>query len=201
MGYEVDIFRDVLAEGDPRTVALSYYAFSAELAKLSDAGMFGRHPELIDCVDRFDGGHPAVAAELVGMLRRHGDCVTKVMEEQIARSKRELARQQLPPSCLIALVAAQPVPGRAVPGKFWHSPDHRKVRLGSQAYTLSTNRARVVEFMHKQHQAGDPVMSQSTILERLEIRSSNLYQVFRGCPAWGRLVVKAEPAGFFRLGI
>lgn len=201
VGYEVDIFRDALAEGDPRTMALSYYTFSAELAMLSDAGMFSRHPELIDCVDRSDDGHPAVAAELVSMLRRHGNCVTEVMEEQITRSKRALARQQLPPACLIALVAAQVSPGRAVAGDFWHSPDYRKVRLGSQPYTLSTNRARVVEFMHKQHQAGDPVMNQAAILARLQIRSKNLYQVFRGCPAWGHVIVKAEPAGFFRLGI
>jgi hypothetical protein len=57
----------------------------------------------------------------------------------------------------------------------------------------------VVQLLHQNYGDGNLGASQAYILEELEIKSKNLYQVFRGSPAWGRLVVPADGKGIYRL--
>ncbi|HZA22988.1 MAG TPA: hypothetical protein VFA32_10365, partial [Dehalococcoidia bacterium] len=119
---------------------------------------------------------------------------------QIASAKGELARQSLPPNCLIRLIAGSSVP-EARPSSFRHSPEYREVWLGDEKFSLTTNQARVVELLDGQRLKGVDALSQGYILETLDIGSQNLAQVFRGSAAWDRLIVRADGRGMYRLNI
>jgi hypothetical protein len=84
---------------------------------------------------------------------------------------------------------------------FRHSPDYREVWLGDERFSLTTNQARVVELLDGQRLEGVDSLSQAYILEFLDIGSQNLAQVFRGSPAWDRLVIRADGRGMYRLNI
>jgi len=102
--YEVDVFRASIPEGDDRTMAVSYVGFASEVSELSPESMFERFPQLYDCVPN-DGTQQETVTALTAMLGRHGQQVVGVMSEQIAAASEDLARQKLPDTCLVKLVA------------------------------------------------------------------------------------------------
>ncbi len=197
--YEADIFTHSLREGPARTMAYSYVRHASEISEMNGEEMFRRFTQLFDCIDPRDPRQQDTVESLTAMVCRHGEEVMRVMEEQIARSKRALARQKLPADCLVALVAAQGPTSEREGAVFCASPDYREVSLRGNKFALSTNQARVVELMHRHQSAGDLSMGQGYVLEELGIKSKSLYQVFRGSSAWGALIVKAEGKGLFRL--
>lgn len=191
--YDVRIFRDHLEEGSARTAALSYVRFANRLAKLSGEQFFLEFPELYDCVPT-DSTQKTVAEGLVSLLERHAATVLHVAEDQIASYKTELAREELPPACLIRLLAGS---GEAIQAWFRHGPDYREIWLGDRRVPLTPNQAGVVAYMDS---LGDTSASESHILEKAEIRSRNLHQVFRNTPGvLGTLIVKGDGKGTFRL--
>ena len=164
------------------------------------------------------------------MLKRHGETVLQVMEEQISLMTSELARESLPKDCLIRLISGSSqtmgqdtgslednsassetesheaniqddAVGRTIGDNFRHSDDYREVHVGDRRFDLTTNQARVVELLHQQHLKGGSSLSQGYILETLDIRSRNMNQVFRASPAWRKLIVPAEGRGMYRLNI
>ena len=195
--YELDFFRDHLPEGDARTTVMSYVRFAIEVAEMTDEGFFARFPELYDALAPNDPDQRETAERLTCLLRRHGATILQVVENQIGRARRELARQQLPPTCLIRLLAASGEP-QAAPD-FRPGPGYREVWLRGEKFDLTPNQARVVQLLHQNDGDGNLGASQAYILEELEIKSKNLYQVFRGSPAWGRLIVPADGKGMYRL--
>ena len=201
--YETDIFTHALREGTARTMAYSYVRHAMEISEMDGEEMFRRFTPLFDCIDPRDPQQQFTVDAITGTLRRHGEEVMHVMEEQIARSKRALARQRLPAECLVAMVAAQRPAAPAQPEGvvFSASPDHREVSLRGRKFDLTTNQARVVELMHRHQSKGDLSVSQGYVLEKLEIKSKSLYQVFKGSPAWGEVIVKADGKGMFRLNL
>lgn len=198
-GYKLNVFLDDLPEGDPRTMATSYIRFANEVATLSGDGMFERFPQLYDAMLGDDPDQRSTAETLTSMVRRFGQSVLNVLAEQFALAKVELARQSLPPNCLLRLIAASPA-GRSVYG-FRHSPGYREVWLLDKRYSLTTNQGRVVELLHENHAQGTITLSQAYILEELNIKSKNLSQVFRGSDAWGKLVVRGDSPGIYCLNL
>ncbi len=194
--YEVDIFRDAVREGDARTMAVSYVRFAVEVSDMSDDGLFARFPELHDAIDPNDTEQRATAGALTALLRRYGAMVQAVAERQVGRWRREFVRQELPPTCLIRLLATPTEP--VTTARFRPAPDYREVWLDGERFALTPNQARVVELMHAN---GDAALSQAYILEELDIRSGSLYQVFRRSPAWGRVIIRANGKGMFRLNL
>lgn len=194
--YEVDIFRGAISEGDARTMAISYVRFAIEVSEMSDDGLFARFPELHDAIDPNDTEQRATAEALTALLRRYGAMVQGVAESQVGRWRREFVRQELPPTCLIRLLATPTEP--VTTARFRPNPDYREVWLDDVRFPLTPNQARVVEFMHS---TGDAALSQAYILEELEIKSGSLYQVFRGSSAWGRVIVRANGQGMYRLNL
>ena len=229
-GYRKDIFRQELGQGNDRTMALSYVRFAQGLEHLDGPGMFQRFPELFECIDPMDPDASKIAESLTEMLKRHGETVLQVMEEQISLMTSELARESLPKDCLIRLISGSSqtmgqdtgslednsassetesheaniqddAVGRTIGDNFRHSDDYREVRVGDRRFDLTTNQARVVELLHQQHLKGGSSLSQGYILETLDIRSRNMNQVFRESPAWRKLIVPAEGRGMYRLNI
>jgi hypothetical protein len=78
-------------------------------------------------------------------------------------------------------------PRAARPSQSWHSEDYRTIFVEDEWRPLTTNQARVAELLDD---VGAP-MAEATILERLDIKSSSLYQVFRSSWAWNTLIVRA----------
>ncbi|MDA0734992.1 MAG: 7-cyano-7-deazaguanine synthase [Chloroflexi bacterium] len=200
--YRVDIFRQELPSPKDRTMALSYARFASEVEPLDATGLFHRYAELFECIDPSDPDAGTVAASLTGMVKRHASTIIKVIEDQIALARSELARQALPPGCLLRLIAGSyAVVAGSQTDFFRHNADYREVWLGDERFDLTTNQSRVVELLANQHIAGGAALSQAYILETLDIGSQNLAQVFRDSTAWNRLVVRADGRGIYRLNI
>ena len=198
--YEIDIFRQALIPEHSQTMALSYHRFATEVENMDELALFGRYSDLFECVDSSDPNPNMVAESLYQLIQRHAHTVLGVVAEQIADSNTELARQTLPPDCLLRLITgSRPT---SVPGDtFRHTPDYRTVWLDDESFPLSTNQARVVELPDQSRARGVVALNQAYILEQLEISSQNLAQVFRGSDAWNHLVVRADGRGMYQLNL
>jgi hypothetical protein len=168
--YRVDIFRQGLSLGKDQTLALSFARFAAEVEDLDEIGLFFRFAELSECLDPNDPNCSIVAERLVALLKRHAGSVLRVVEDQIAAAKVELARESLPPNCLIRLIVGSSVAVMRT-DSFRHSPDYREVWLDDEKFSLTTNQARVVELLDHQRLGGAEALSQGYILETLDIGS------------------------------
>jgi hypothetical protein len=197
--YDTDIFREGLPEGNPRTMVVSYVRFAGDIAEMPQEAMFTRFPQLYECIAPNDPAQRETAEALTFLLRRHGATVLRVVEEQISRWRRELARQQLPPTSLLRLLASSGEPETS--RDFRATPDYREVWLRGEKFSLTPNQARVIELLDQNCPDGVAGLSQAYILETLDIESDNLYQVFRGSPAWGALIVRATGKGIYRLNL
>jgi 7-cyano-7-deazaguanine synthase in queuosine biosynthesis len=215
--YEVNIFRYPLAEGEARTIAESYVRFATLIQHDSPEDLFGRFPQLFECLDPADPSPDETAAALTEMVIRHGASTRAVMAAEVARASAELVNGVLPPTCLIRLaVAAAPVQPAAqeLPvgsgkggadagsGGLRHSPDYRTVVWQGRELTLTLQQARVVQLLHEQPAQGTPEIGQAFILEHLDLTAtSRLRDVFRGSPAWRTLVTQGRRKGTYRLDI
>jgi hypothetical protein len=197
--YDTDIFRDALPEGNPRTMVVSYVRFARDIAETPQDALFTRFPQLFECIAPNEPRQRETAEALTSLLQRHAATVLDVIEEQISQQRKELARQRLPANSLISLLASagevRPFP------EFRASPDYRQVWLRGEKFTLTTNQARVVQLLYETQAQGTSALSQGFILEELEIESKRLSQVFRRSNAWGKLVVRAEGKGMYRLNV
>lgn len=82
-----------------------------------------------------------------------------------------------------------------------HSEDFRTISYQGHEYHLTLNQARVTERLLIAHQNKTPEVHQATLLEKLEIYSKRVRDVFKNSPALGTLIVKGEKKGTFRLNL
>jgi hypothetical protein len=82
-----------------------------------------------------------------------------------------------------------------------HSKDFRSVRWYGDDYHFSPTQAACVKVMWEEWEKGTPDLGQETILEHPEVEaeSKRLVDVFKGHPAWGKMIVKGRTAGSYRL--
>jgi 7-cyano-7-deazaguanine synthase in queuosine biosynthesis len=100
--YALDIFEDDLPdEGEPRTVPLSYFQRALTCEQSTD--VFQEFRELDDCIP---SGPNAirVAAALADLLKRHGQEVHRVMDEEVVRLKHSLTSGEISTNRLVRLV-------------------------------------------------------------------------------------------------
>ena len=176
---------------------LSFWRFATQVAELDVDGLFARYEELFECVDPDDPNQRETALQLAAMISRHGKHVLSVVANEISRSRAELADGSLPETCLLRLIAGSQV---GQPKGQWHGDDYRKVLYEGEWRDLTTNQARVVEYLAT-HLGDAPSLNQSTVLGALEIKSRTFYQVFRRSWAWLELIVPDQGRGMFRLNI
>ena len=81
------------------------------------------------------------------------------------------------------------------------SEDYRTVRKNGQEFHLTLNQARIVEKLWQAHTNKTPEVHQSTLLEKLEIYSTRLRDVFKNSEAFNSLVVRGEKRGTFRINV
>ncbi len=82
-----------------------------------------------------------------------------------------------------------------------HSKDFRSVYWYGDDYTFSPAQAACVNVLWEAWENGTPELGQATILEHPEVEaeSKRLVDLFKGHPAWGKMIVKGKTAGAFRL--
>jgi hypothetical protein len=102
-GYQVDVFRDALPEGKPKTFAVSYVGFARRTVNATPDDLWLDLPELHQCVD-LHGPDPSASAERAhGVLTRHANEVMSVLACEVQRASHALARGTLDQNSLLLL--------------------------------------------------------------------------------------------------
>lgn len=196
--YGIEIFSQPLAEGNPRTLALSYVQFAREILKTPQDDLFHKYPHLYQCLLPDDPSPQRTAEALIALLQRHAETVVRVLEAQVVRLREEIAAGDLPPTSLVALAVS---PAESPDGAFRASPDFRSVWWRGEQFTFSSLQAQAVQILYSAHQSGTPELGQHHILVELDSRARRLRDLFKNHPAWNRLIVRGKGKGIFRLNI
>lgn len=80
-----------------------------------------------------------------------------------------------------------------------HSDDFRTVSSRKHEWHLTVNQSRIVERLIAALQRRTPELSQSALLEELDIRSKRLRDLFKSSSAWKTLIVQGERKGTYRI--
>ena len=96
--------------------------------------------------------------------------------------------------------APPPADGRPLPPAR-HSKDFRSVHWYGDGYSFTPTQAHCIKVLWEAWENGTPDVGQETILEHPEVEaeSRRLADVFKGHPAWGKMIVKGGTAGAYRL--
>lgn len=196
--YGVEIFSPALAEGHPRTLALSYVRFAREILKTPEDGLFDKYPQLYECLLPDDPSPQSTAEALIALLQRHAKTVVGVLEAQVVTLREEIAAGDLPPTSLVGLAVST---AESPNGEFRAAPGFRSVWWRGEQFTFGSKQAQVVELLFEAHQRGTPDIGQDHILVEVESRAGRLRDLFKNHPAWNRLIIRGDGKGIFRLNI
>jgi len=82
-----------------------------------------------------------------------------------------------------------------------HSEDFRSVRVKGVQYDFTAIQAVCVSLLYESYCKGTPDVGGDTLLQRAGSESKRLTDIFKGSPAWGKLIVPGGTRGAFRLKI
>jgi hypothetical protein len=84
-----------------------------------------------------------------------------------------------------------------------HSEDFRSVHWYGDDFAFTPTQAACVKVLWLAWENGTPELGQATILEHpvVEAESRRLVDVFKGHPAWDKMIVKGRTAGTYRLAV
>lgn len=80
-----------------------------------------------------------------------------------------------------------------------HSDDFRTVSTGKREWHFTFLQSRIVEWLIGALQRRTPELSQSALLEDLDIKSTRLRDLFKTSAAWKTLIVQGEKKGTYRI--
>ena len=80
-----------------------------------------------------------------------------------------------------------------------HSQDFRSVHYFGNDYVFTKMQAPIVKLLWEAREAGTPDVGAETLLETVDAKSSRLVDIFRGCTAWGTLIVDGKTKGAKRI--
>ncbi|MCK6484913.1 MAG: hypothetical protein L6R00_12360 [Phycisphaerae bacterium] len=80
-----------------------------------------------------------------------------------------------------------------------HSPDFRSVHWYGTAYSFTALQAPCVKVLWEAWENGTPDVGNGTILAEAGTDESRLPDIFRGCAAWGTMIVPGDSKGTTRL--
>ncbi len=85
------------------------------------------------------------------------------------------------------------LPGPA--GRAQHSLDYRSMHWFGTDYTFTVIQAVIVKILWEAWEAGAPEVGTDTLLEAADSKTSRLIDLFRGCSAWGTMIVDGSTKG------
>lgn len=80
-----------------------------------------------------------------------------------------------------------------------HSPDFRSVQWFGTSYTFTPGQAAVVKILWEAWENGTPEVGGDYLVENAGLQSSRLSDLFRGHPAWDKMLVQGGERGVYRL--
>lgn len=89
---------------------------------------------------------------------------------------------------------------RSLPGLTW-SEDFRHVTLNNESFTLTQFQAAAIEYLIDHSPNGPRDIPQEGILKAIDSASRSLVDIFKGSPAWKRLIVQRGVRGTYRLNV
>jgi len=84
---------------------------------------------------------------------------------------------------------------------FRHSPDFHSVNYNSDLYNFTSGQAACVKILYECWQNDTPEVGQAYLLEASGAESKKLSDIFKNHQAWGKLIIRGERKGNFRLDI
>jgi 7-cyano-7-deazaguanine synthase in queuosine biosynthesis len=207
--YELDIFRDPLAEGEARTIATSYVRLALRLEKLDEDGILTEFQELQDCIDWESAAAMNQAFELSQMLRRHARSALDVLRDQVVAAADRLVRGELPSTCLVRLSPLEDLPTpfdgdqRAItpppePRGLSHAEDFATVSWLGETYSLGPDARTAFSRLHEAGRNGHEI-SGSTLLADVQGNYRSVSELFRRSGLWQKLVIKGRIRGNYRV--
>ncbi len=112
------------------------------------------------------------------------------------RSRRKITRA--PPALAVSRSSPAPQPARTAT-TLTYSDDFRTVSAGKHEWHFTFNQSRIVERLVAALQRRTPELSQSALLEALDISSERLRDLFKKSSAWKTLIVQGEKRGTYRI--
>lgn len=105
--YRTDVFRGAREEGYDKNIAVNYTRHALELSQMGENEIATRFAAELSRAARPLPPIRDSAQRFVGMHARHGDIVSSVLRQEIARSAAALVDGTLPETSLLRLVAGQ----------------------------------------------------------------------------------------------
>lgn len=105
--YEIDLFKDELLEGEPRTIGVSYVRFAQGVGKIDADRLYDEYEELSACLDPNDPRFMEQALGIADMLKRHAEQTMGVVRMMVLRHADAIARHALDDHSLLQLWLAE----------------------------------------------------------------------------------------------
>jgi 7-cyano-7-deazaguanine synthase in queuosine biosynthesis len=105
--YQIDVFKGQRNEGYDQNMAVDYVRHALELSRMAPEEMAAKFNRDLSRAVRFLSRKSEAAQQLIGMHKRHGKSVEKVVVGQLQKSAGDLLDGRLAPNSLLALVAGQ----------------------------------------------------------------------------------------------
>jgi hypothetical protein len=103
--YKVDLLVGERKEGDPRTMLAEYVETANEIEKMAAVQFFGKYGEASRVLRHIGGNADATAMQIYDLHRKHAKQITGVVDQALAKHAAAIRKRELPPSCLLRLVA------------------------------------------------------------------------------------------------
>ncbi len=101
--YVTDVFVGPRNEGVEKSMAVDYVRHGIELSRLSESGLAERFNAELSRAVRYEPKRSEAAEMLISMHQRHGEVVTRVLQEKIAEQAEKLVKGTMDDSSLLAL--------------------------------------------------------------------------------------------------
>ena len=106
-GYASDVFLGLREDPLERAIAIDYVRHGLELARKSESDLAASFNTELSRAVRHIEGRSVAAREIISMHKRHGEVVSRVLEEQLRANAAEFVDGTLDATSLLAMVATR----------------------------------------------------------------------------------------------
>jgi hypothetical protein len=102
--YVSDVFMGPRKDGPEKSMAVDFVRHGIELSRLSESELAARFNAELSRAVRYEPERSEAAERLISMLKRHGEVVSRVLQEKIAEQSEKLVKGTMDDNSLLALV-------------------------------------------------------------------------------------------------